>query len=112
MGTHRHQVTAFLLDPFDNFIARLAKSEFRRGVYSRGLKFAPDFFQISGVFRDFSADGVRPIGAGRPAVGHVQQHDPAVRPFRQGFDVLNDGTVAGRGVQGYENFFIHGRSWL
>src|SRR5271157_254589 len=88
VGAHRHQVTTLLLDPFDDFLDRLAERQL--GLYRniKSLKLCPNFFQVRSVFGDFCTDRIPAIGSSRPSIGHVQQHQTAAREFRELFDVL------------------------
>ena len=96
---HGHQVATLSLDPFDDLLDRLAISQFRVGWDSSGLKLRPHFFQIGRVLGDLAADGIRSVGARRPTVRHMQQHDAAVGELGQFLDMLDDGPVRWRSVQ-------------
>ena len=47
---HRHQVAAFLLNPFDDFPLRVAVGQFGLGGNAGGFKLGPDLVQIRRVF--------------------------------------------------------------
>ena len=89
---------------------RVAIGQFGLGRNAGGLKLRPHSLQIRGVFRDFRADRVRAIGPGRPSVGHVQQHQTAVRQLGQLLNVFDDRPVGRRAVQRHQNGVVHGRS--
>src|SRR5208282_3238524 len=109
---HRHQVAALLLDPFDDFISRLAVSQFRVSGNAGGLKLRPSPVQIRGIFGDLGADRVRSKGSCGPTVSHVEQHHAALREFHKLFYVFNNGTVGWRAVQRHENGLIHTSAFL
>ena len=108
VGAHRHQVAALLLDPLDDLGGSVAVSQFGLGGNAGGLKLVLHLLQVREVGGDLGTDGVGPIGARGPSVGHVQQDDAAVHELGQLLDVLDDRPVGGRAVQRHENGVIHG----
>src|SRR5271166_3029970 len=107
VSAHRHQVATLLLDPFDDFLDRFAVRQLGLGRYAKRLKLGPNFFQVCGVFGDFGTDRVPAIGSSCPTIGHMQQHQTAVREFRELFDVLDNRPVGRCAVQRHENGVVH-----
>jgi len=79
MGAHCHEVATFLFHPFYYLSHRIAIGQLRNGADFGRFKFAPDFFQVSCVLRNFGTDSVRTVRAGGPTIGDVQQNNPRVR---------------------------------
>src|SRR5271165_1408201 len=90
VGAHRHQVAALLLHPLDDLLNRFAVRQLGLNRNTKGLKLCSNLYQICSVFGDFRADRVRAVSASCPTIGHMEQHQTAVRQFRELFDVLDD----------------------
>ena len=69
----------FCSHPLDDLRGRVAVSQFRLGGNAGRLELGVHVFQIGEVCGNLRTDGVGAIGARGPAVGHVQQHQAAVR---------------------------------
>jgi hypothetical protein len=99
MGAHGDKIAAFLFNPFHDFGGGVAKGEFGLRGNVSGLKFLANFLQVGGVIGDFGTHGVGAVGSGGPSVRDVEQHEAAVRDFRELFDVFDDRAVGWGAVQ-------------
>ena len=79
MSAHRHQIAPLLSHPLDDLLIRFAERELGLSRNAQLLKLESNSFQIGSVFDNFRTDGIGTIGPGSPSIGHVKQHDAAVR---------------------------------
>src|SRR5579871_3587708 len=107
MSAHRHEVATFSSYPPDDFRCWIAESQVGVRGNSLRAKFGPDFFEVGGVFVDFTTDRIASVSAGGPAIGNVEQHDTAGGELCERLDVLDDGAIGRRAVKSEQNGFIH-----
>jgi len=96
-----------LVDPLDDFFTGLAEGHFELDRNVCGFELGPHLFQIRAAFLHFFTAGVLFVKLGCGSGGDVEQHDVTMHDMRKLFDVINDGPVGGRQVQGQENLVVH-----
>src|SRR5208337_5449083 len=71
VSAHGDEVATLLPHPFNDFVGRLAVSQFRVGGDAGIGEFGPHLDQVSRVFGDFGTDRVRSKGSRGPTVGDM-----------------------------------------
>jgi hypothetical protein len=107
MGAHGNEVATLLFHPAHNLAAGIAEGKFGAGGNTSLLKFDQNLLEVGGIFGDLGTDGVATISARGPTICDMEQYHAALGQLRQRLHVLDDGTVAWRAVEGYENCFVH-----
>src|SRR5208283_2712210 len=107
VGAHGDQVAALLLHPLDDLGGSVAVSQLGLGGNAGRMELGLHALQVGEVGGDLGTDGVGPVGARGPSVGHVQQDEAAVRQDGQLLYVLDDGPVGRGAVKRDQNGVIH-----
>ena len=107
MGAHGHKVATFLFNPFDDFVRGFAVGQLSFGRNSCRIEFFTHPSKIGSILGDLRTDRIRPIRSRSPSIGHMKQHQAAMRQFGERLHMFDDGAIACRAVQRHQDRLVH-----